>query len=43
MSTTFPRRRFAAADMNSSFLDLELVPTAAIIVLPVRAGNVRMV
>ncbi|XP_022087087.1 UBX domain-containing protein 4-like isoform X3 [Acanthaster planci] len=34
MSTTFPRRRFAASDLNSTFLELELVPTAAVIVLP---------
>ncbi|XP_038045326.1 UBX domain-containing protein 4-like isoform X3 [Patiria miniata] len=36
MSTTFPRRRFAASDLNSTFLELELVPTAAVIVLPGR-------
>lgn len=36
MSTTFPRRRFAASDLSRSMLELELAPSAAVIVLPGR-------
>ncbi|XP_072021182.1 LOW QUALITY PROTEIN: UBX domain-containing protein 4-like [Amphiura filiformis] len=34
LSTTFPRRRFAASDLSRSLLNLELAPSAAIVVLP---------
>ncbi|XP_033624847.1 UBX domain-containing protein 4-like isoform X2 [Asterias rubens] len=40
MSTTFPRRRFSSTNMNSTFVDLDLVPTAAIIVVPGRLKDI---
>jgi hypothetical protein len=36
MSTTFPRREFTANDDGQTVTDLQLVPTAVILILPVR-------
>ncbi|XP_014785712.1 UBX domain-containing protein 4 [Octopus bimaculoides] len=35
--TMFPKRTFTAQDMNSSLLSLELVPSAVILVIPVKS------
>lgn len=37
---TFPKRTFSEADMTASFLDLDLVPSAALIVLVTSHGQV---
>ena len=34
LSTTFPKRQFTADDMNSTFTELQLAPTASVIALP---------
>ena len=34
LATTFPRRTFTEDDMSQTLLDLELVPSAALVVLP---------
>lgn len=34
LSTTFPKRQFTADDMNSTFSELQLAPTASVIALP---------
>jgi hypothetical protein len=36
MSTTFPRREFTAADDCQTVSDVHLVPSAVILILPVR-------
>jgi hypothetical protein len=36
MSTTFPRREFGANEDGQTLRDLQLVPTAVILILPVR-------
>lgn len=43
LSTTFPRRTFSSADFNCTLQELELAPSAAILVLPgsTRHGTVR--
>ncbi|CAH1773225.1 unnamed protein product [Owenia fusiformis] len=38
MATTFPRREFTQGDMSQSLLDLQLAPSAAIVILP-GSGN----
>ena len=35
MSTLFPKRTFTSDDMSLTLLDLQLVPSASIIILPV--------
>lgn len=40
LSTTFPRREFTANDYSQSLLDLQLSPTAVILVLPLNSGAV---
>jgi hypothetical protein len=40
MSTTFPRREFTANDDCQTVIDLHLVPTAVILILPVRLNVV---
>ncbi|KDR21412.1 UBX domain-containing protein 4 [Zootermopsis nevadensis] len=39
MSTTFPRREFTAADDGQTVTELQLVPTAVILILPATSGN----
>ncbi|KAG7188745.1 hypothetical protein KM043_008365 [Ampulex compressa] len=39
MSTSFPRRELTAEDDNKTLLDLELVPTAVILILPLKSSN----
>lgn len=40
LSTTFPKRQFTPDDMNSTFTELQLAPTASVIALPAaRAGR----
>ena len=34
LSTTFPKRQFTPDDMNSTFTELQLAPTASVIALP---------
>lgn len=40
LSTTFPRRDLTAVDDDKTLLELELVPTAVVLILPLR--NVRV-
>lgn len=40
MSTAFPRRQFGTSDMDTSLLDLQLAPSAAVIILPVSPEKV---
>jgi hypothetical protein len=40
MSTTFPRREFTASDDCQTVSDLHLVPSAVILILPVRLNVV---
>uniref|UniRef100_V5GGA2 UBX domain-containing protein 4 n=1 Tax=Anoplophora glabripennis TaxID=217634 RepID=V5GGA2_ANOGL len=40
LSTTFPRREFTENDYSQTLLDLQLCPTAVILVLPVNSGVV---
>lgn len=40
LSTTFPRREFTENDYSQTLLDLQLCPTAVILVLPVSSGAV---
>lgn len=40
LSTTFPRREFTDNDSNSTLYELELVPNAVILVLPLSRGTV---
>ncbi|XP_015596646.1 UBX domain-containing protein 4 [Cephus cinctus] len=40
MSTTFPRRDLINQDDNKTLLELELVPTAVILILPLRNANI---
>lgn len=40
LATTFPRREFTTNDYSQSLLDLQLVPNAVILVLPVNSGAV---
>lgn len=35
MATMFPRRVFTAEDMNKTLVELELAPSASIVILPV--------
>ncbi|XP_066595721.1 UBX domain-containing protein 4 isoform X2 [Prorops nasuta] len=39
MSTSFPRRELTADDDNKTLLDLELVPTAVILILPLKTTS----
>lgn len=34
LSTTFPKRQFTPDDMNRTFIELQLAPTASVIALP---------
>ena len=40
MSTSFPRRELAREDDDKTLLELELVPTAVILILPLKNSNV---
>lgn len=40
LSTTFPRREFTSGDNSQTLIDLELVPNAVILVLPLSHGTV---
>lgn len=40
LSTTFPRREFNEQDFRSTLLELELVPNAVILILPLHHGTV---
>lgn len=40
LATTFPKREFTQNDYSQSLLDLQLCPTAVILVLPVNNGTV---
>lgn len=40
MATMFPRRVFTPEDMNKTLVDLELAPSASIVVLPVSGAVV---
>lgn len=40
LSTTFPRREFTENDYSQTLLDLQLCPTAVILVLPINSGVV---
>ncbi|CAH1116641.1 unnamed protein product [Phaedon cochleariae] len=40
LSTTFPRRDFSNNDYSQSLLDLQLVPNAVILILPLNHGSV---
>lgn len=35
LATMFPRREFTSEDLNKTFLELELTPSASIVLLPV--------
>jgi len=35
LSTTYPKRTFTDADMSQTLLDLELAPSAILVVIPV--------
>lgn len=35
LATMFPRREFTSEDMNKTLLELELAPSASIVLLPV--------
>lgn len=35
LATMFPRREFTSEDLNKTLLELELVPSASIVLLPV--------
>ena len=37
MATMFPRREFTSEDLNKSLLELELAPSASVVLLPVSA------
>lgn len=40
LSTTFPRREFGSLDDDHTLLDLELVPNAVILILPISSSSV---
>lgn len=40
LSTTFPRREFGSVDNDHTLLDLELVPNAVVLILPISSGAV---
>ncbi|KAK5648721.1 hypothetical protein RI129_003613 [Pyrocoelia pectoralis] len=40
LSTTFPRREFTVANNNDTLIDLQLVPNAVILILPLQHGTV---
>lgn len=40
MSTSFPRREFMVSDDSQTLCDVQLVPTAVILILPISSGSV---
>ena len=41
LCTTYPRREFNSNDMNSSLSDLNLTPSAALLILPVNSSSIK--